>query len=395
MNATQKKRFASFIASTLPKNTRLAEHIRYKYFMVKKIPVGILGATGMVGQQYIRLLEDHPWFQVAVVAASPRSAGKKYGHTLKNGWLYDGLIPDRVGKLTVRDVGDVAGVVEECALVFSAFSIPDKDESRAIENSYAAAGLPVFSTGSSHRGTENVPMLIAEINPHHLEIIPAQQKKNGWGKGFVVVKPNCSLQSYLTPLHALMDAGYTIDAVAVTTMQAISGAGYPGVASWDIIDNVLPLIPGEEEKTEREPLKILGAISKGVFVPKKGLTISAHCNRVPVSDGHLACVNISFKGKKPSAKEIINIWKKFRGEPQRLKLPFAPKQPIIYRYEENRPQPKLDRDADKAMSVTVGRLREDNIFDFKFVALSHNTVRGAAGGGILNAELAYKKGFLK
>ena len=360
---------------------------------MKKIPVGILGATGMVGQKYIELLQYHPWFEVAYVAASPQSAGKKYKDALKSGWVVGGELPETVANLTVQDVADVQKAAGVCSFVFSAFEMPEKDMIRKFEESYAAAGMPVISNASAHRWTENVPMLIGEINPHHLDIIPAQQKANGWEKGFIVVKPNCSLQSYLTPIHALMDAGYEVQKLVITTLQAVSGAGYPGVASWDIVDNVVPFIGGEEEKTEKEPLKILGEAKGGKFVPHKGLAISAHCNRVPVSDGHLACVNILFGKKKPSREKILDIWKKFRGEPQKLDLPFAPKQPIIYREEPNRPQPKKDRDADKGMAVTVGRLREDNIFDFKFAALSHNTIRGAAGGGILNAELAFKKGF--
>lgn len=348
----------------------------------------------MVGQQYIRLLENHPWFRVAYVAASPQSAGKTYKDALRSGWIVDGEMPAHVAGLMVHDVADVAAAAKECKIVFSAFEMPDKDAIRNAENSYAAAGMPVFSNASAHRAAPDVPMLIAEINPHHLDIIPAQQKARGWSTGFIVVKPNCSIQSYLTPLFALMQAGYEIDKVAVTTMQAVSGAGYPGVSSLDMIDNVVPYIGGEEEKTETEPLKILGTISNGAFVEHTGLAITAQCNRVPVIDGHTACVNISFKSKKPTIAEIKNIWGKFTAEPQTLDLPFAPKQPIIYREEQDRPQPRKDRDADKAMAVSVGRLRPCPVFDYKFVALSHNTVRGAAGGGILSAELAYKKGYL-
>ncbi len=362
--------------------------------MKTKIPVGILGATGMVGQQYIHLLADHPWFRVAYVAASPQSAGKKYKDALKSGWIVGGEMPTDVAELIVHDVADAGKAKDECAFVFSAFEMPDKDAIRAAEDSYAAAGMPVFSNASAHRHTEDVPMLIPEINADHLDIIPEQQRTRGWEKGFIVVKSNCSLQSYLAPIYALMQAGYVIDKVAVTTMQATSGAGYPGVASLDIIDNVVPYIGGEEDKSEEEPFKILGNIHEGKFVPHKGMAISAQCNRVPVSDGHLACVNISFKGKKPSAEQIREIWAKFRGEPQKLDLPLAPKQPIIYRDEPNRPQPKKDRDLDKGMAVSVGRLRPCPVFDYKFVALSHNTIRGAAGGGILTAELAFKKGFL-
>jgi len=369
--------------------------MRYNIYMKEKIPVGILGATGMVGQQYIRLLGSHPWFRVAYVAASPQSAGKKYAQALKSGWLVPGEVPADVADLTVQNVDDVQNSVGKCTFVFSAFEMPDKEAIKKAEDSYAAVGIPVFSNASAHRWTDQVPMLIAEVNPHHLDIIPEQQKARGWKKGFIVVKPNCSVQSYIPPIFALIQAGYEVDKLAITTLQSVSGAGYPGVPSLDVVDNVVPFISEEEEKSEREPLKILGDVIDGKFSDYKGLTISAHCNRVPVSDGHLACVSISFKGGKPSIEEIKKIWRSFSGEPQKLDLPFAPKQPIIYRDEPNRPQPKKDRDADKGMAVSVGRLREDNIFDYKFVALSHNTIRGAAGGGILNAELALKKGYLE
>lgn len=362
---------------------------------MQKIPVGILGATGMVGQQYIRLLENHPWFEVAYLAASPASAGKKYRDALKSGWVVAGTMPARLGEMVVEDVGEVQKAAGKCALVFSAFEMSDKEEIRNRENEYAAAGMAVFSNASAHRGTPDVPMIIGEINAHHLDIIPTQQKNHGWEKGFVVVKPNCSLQSYLAPIYALMNAGYEIPTIMVTTMQAVSGAGYPGVASLDMIDNIVPFIGGEEEKTEQEPLKILGDMQNGAFVPFSNLKISAHCNRVPVTDGHTACVSFAFGEKKADVETIKKIWQEFKGEPQTLDLPMAPMQPIIYREELNRPQPRRDRDADKAMAVTVGRLRPDSVLDFKFVALSHNTVRGAAGGGVLSAELAYKKGFLK
>lgn len=362
---------------------------------MKKIPVGILGATGMVGQKYIQLLENHPWFEVAHVAASPQSAGKKYKDALRSGWIVEGELPERVANLTVEDVSDIGKASKKCAFVFSAFEMPEKDLIIKYEEGYAAAGFPVFSNASAHRATSDVPMVIAEINPHHMDIIPTQQKQRGWKKGFIVVKPNCSLQSYLTPIFALMQKGYTVEKMILTTMQAISGAGYPGVASLDMVDNVVPYIVGEEEKSEQEPLKILGEAKAGTFVPHKGLSISAHCNRVSVTDGHLACVNVLFGKKKPTREKILDVWKKFRGKPQEFDLPLAPKQPIIYREEPDRPQPKKDRDVDKGMAVTVGRLREDNIFDFKFVSLSHNTIRGAAGGGILNAELAFKKSLLR
>lgn len=367
--------------------------------MKRKIKVGILGATGMVGQQYIHLLENHPWFEVAYVAASPQSAGKKYKDALKSGWIVDGNIPEHVEDLIVGDVADVKTAATTCELVFSAFEMPDKEAIKKAEEAYAEAGIPVFSNASAHRHTLDVPMLIPEINARHLDIIPVQQKNRGWKKGFIVVKPNCSLQSYLAPLYALIQAGYDVTDVIVTTMQAVSGAGYPGVSSLDVIDNIIPFIGGEEEKTEVEPMKIMGDVKKSGFVPYKKIKISAHCNRVPVSDGHLACVSMKFGPgrsgkKKPSEKEILKVWRAFKGEPQRLQLPFAPLHPIIYREEQNRPQPKRDRDIDKGMATTVGRLRPCAVFDYRFVALSHNTVRGAAGGGILNAELALKKGYL-
>jgi len=362
--------------------------------LMKKVPVGILGATGMVGQQYIRLLEGHPWFEVAYVAASPQSAGKKYKDALRNGWIVRGEMPEGVKNLVVQDVADVDKAVAKCAFVFSAFEMPDKDMIRKYEEAYAAAGLPVISNASAHRHTEDVPMLIAEVNPHHLDIIPAQQKARGWKKGFIVVKPNCSIQSYMSPIHALLLKGYDVQRIVVTTMQAVSGAGYPGVPSWDVIDNLIPFMAGEEDKTQFEPYKIWGNIKGGKIVPKKTIEISATCVRVPISDGHSAILSIEFGKKKPSKEKIIEIWRAFKGEPQKLDLPFAPKHAITYKDEEDRPQPRRDRDNDKGMTVTVGRLRECQVLDYKFVGLSHNTVRGAAGGGILNAELVYKKGLI-
>jgi aspartate-semialdehyde dehydrogenase len=271
-----------------------------------------------------------------------------------------------------------------------------KDETRALEETYASAGIPVISNASAHRWTPDVPVLIAEINPHHADIIPAQRKAHGWDRGFIVVKPNCSIQSYMKPLHALAAAGFPARRIIVTTLQAVSGAGYPGVPSLDMIDNIVPYIGGEEEKSEKEPLKIFGTIENGLIKNTDGLKISAHCNRVPVTDGHTACVSLEFDGKKPdSLEEIKKIWAAYRGLPQEADLPMAPKQPIIYREEDNRPQPRMDRDADKAMAVVVGRLRPCNVFDIRFTALSHNTVRGAAGGGILNAELLKHKGYLE
>ncbi len=362
---------------------------------MKKFKVGILGATGMVGQNYIRLLENHPWFKVVYVAASSNSAGVKYSEAVKGRWQMITPIPSDVAELEVEEVEDIKKIKNKCDFVFSAFEITDKNKVREIEEKYAEAGIPVVSNASANRWTDDVPMLIPEINSNHLKMIKIQQKNHGWDKGFIVVKPNCSLQSYITPIYALQKAGYPIKKIIITTLQAVSGAGYPGVPSLDMIDNVVPYIGGEEEKTEEEPLKILGEIKEGKFVKNKDLKVSATCTRVPVSDGHLATVNISFKDKKPTKEEVIKIWANFKSLPQELDLPFAPINPIIYKEEENRPQPKKDRGNDKAMAVTVGRLRDCNIFDYKFVALSHNTVRGAAGGGILNAELLVKEGYIK
>jgi aspartate-semialdehyde dehydrogenase len=363
-----------------------------------KIPVGILGATGMVGQMYIALLADHPWFEVRYVAASPRSAGKTYAEAVAGRWHLRGSWPEGVGSLVVADANDTAAARNaakrgDCGFVFSALDM-GKDTIRALEEAYAAGGIPVVSNASAHRWTPDVPMLIPEINPHHTDIIPVQRKNRGWDRGFIAVKPNCSIQSYMAPVYALIKAGYEVSRLFVTTLQGASGAGYPGVPGWDLIDNLVPYIGGEEEKSEREPLKILGPIEGGEIKNKAGLTISAHCNRVPVTDGHTACVSLEFAAKKPDPGEVKTLWTDFRGLPQELDLPMAPKKPIIVREEIDRPQPRKDRDADKGMAVSVGRLRPCNIFDLRFTALSHNTVRGAAGGGILNAELLRAQGYI-
>lgn len=361
---------------------------------MSKIAVGILGATGMVGQKYIHLLNGHPWFEVTYVAASPRSAGKTYREAVGARWNMEADMPGNVADLVVGDASDVASAKKACQFVFSAVEL-DKKAIRELEFRYAAEGIPVVSNNSAHRGTEDVPMLIPEINASHLDMIAIQRKKHGWDKGLVVVKPNCSLQSYITPIHALRKAGFPVSRMILTTLQAVSGAGYPGVPSLDMVDNVVPYIGGEEEKSEVEPLKIFGGIENEVFVPDSSIQISAHCNRVPVVDGHSACVSMEFADKKPSQEEILTIWQEFRSVPQELDLPFAPQQPILYREDDNRPQPRKDRNADKAMAVVVGRLRPCNVFDYRFVGLSHNTVRGAAGGGILNAELLKAKGYFQ
>ncbi|MDR2618757.1 MAG: aspartate-semialdehyde dehydrogenase, partial [Treponema sp.] len=321
-----------------------------------KIPVGVLGATGMVGQNYITLLNNHPWFEVRFAAASPRSAGKKYKDAVAGRWHLPESYAPSVGGLTVADANDVgqakaAAKAGNCAFVFSALEM-GKDEIRSLEEAYAAAGIPVISNASAHRWTSDVPVLIAEVNPQHADIIPAQRKKRGWDKGFIAVKPNCSIQSYTTPVYALIKAGYEVKRLIVTTLQAVSGAGYPGPASIDMIDNIVPYIGGEEEKSEKEPLKILGSFEGGAFKNALLPEISAHCNRVPVADGHTACVSLEFGDRKPSVDDVKKIWADFRGLPLELDLPTAPERPIIIREETDRPQPRKDRDADKAMAVT-------------------------------------------
>ncbi|MCP4401822.1 MAG: aspartate-semialdehyde dehydrogenase [bacterium] len=360
---------------------------------MEKMNVGVLGATGMVGQNYIRLLNNHPWFEVTYVAASPRSAGKSYADAVAGRWLMSEDMPESAASLIVGNANNVEEAEGKCELVFSAVEL-DKQAIRELEEIYAANDFPVVSNNSAHRHTPDVPMLIPEINADHVKIIETQRKNRGWNKGLISVKPNCSLQSYMTPVYALIKAGYAVDSMIITTLQAVSGAGYPGCASLDMIDNIVPLIKGEEEKSEIEPLKILGKIAGGRIVDDDSIKISAHCNRVPVIDGHTACVSLKFKRGKPSLEEILKIWNEFKAEPQELELPFAPLQPIIYRSEPSRPQPRMDRDADKAMAVTVGRLRECPVFDIRFAALSHNTVRGAAGGAILGAELIKAKGYM-
>jgi len=365
--------------------------------MSKKIPVGILGATGMVGQRYISLLEGHPWFEVKYLAASPRSAGKSYAEALGGRWQMSLPLSADVAGMKVSDASDLDAALAakkagNCEFVFSAVDL-DKAGIIALEDAYAKAGFPVVSNNSAHRWTADVPMLIPEINHAHVDVIPAQRKARGWDSGFIVVKPNCSIQSYMLPVHALMAAGYEVKTLFITTLQAVSGAGYPGVASLDVVDNIVQL-PGEEDKSEKEPLKILGSLKDGKFENLAGMRITAHCNRVAVTDGHTACVSLGFGDKKPSLDEVKRIWKAYRGVPQELALPFAPVSPIIVHDDADRPQPRKDRDLDKAMAVSVGRLRSCPVLDIRFTGLHHNTVRGAAGGGILNAELLKAKGYI-
>jgi aspartate-semialdehyde dehydrogenase len=359
-----------------------------------RINVGVVGATGMVGQNYLRLLSEHPWFRVTHVAASPRSAGIPYAEAVAGRWVMAGPIPREIATLRVADARDLEVARRRCALVFSALGM-EKKIVRELEERYGATGFPVISNNSAHRHTPDVPMIIPEVNPQHTDIIPAQRESRGWDEGLILVKPNCSLQSYLPPVYALIEAGYPVESIVVTTLQAISGAGYPGVPSADILGNVVPFIRGEEEKTEQESLKILGTIEDGKFVYADSLTISAHCNRVPVIHGHTACVSLKFRAEKPSIPEIIALWSTFEAAPQRLNLPSAPRPPIRYREEPDRPQPRKDRDAGRGMAITVGRLRKCPVLDIRFVALSHNTVRGAAGGAILSAELLKTQGYIK
>ena len=359
--------------------------------MSKKLRVGILGGTGMVGQRFISLLDNHPWFEVVAIAASPRSEGKSYEEAVGDRWKMPTPMPEAVKKIVVKNVHNVDEVASEVDFVFSAVDMT-KDEIKAIEEAYAKTETPVVSNNSAHRWTKDVPMVVPELNPEHLDLIPYQKKRLGTEKGFIVVKPNCSIQSYTPALHALKEFGPKV--VVATTYQAISGAG-KNFKDWpEMIDNIIPYIGGEEEKSEQEPLRIWGTVQNGEIEKASAPVITTQCIRVPVSDGHTAAVFVSFD-KKPSKEEILERWNNFKGLPQELDLPSAPKQFIKYFEEDNRPQAKLDRDYEKGMGVTVGRLREDLVYDYKFVGLSHNTVRGAAGGAVLIAELLKAQGYIQ
>ncbi len=359
--------------------------------MKEKFKVGVLGATGMVGQRFISILENHPWFDVTLVAASPQSSGKSYIEAIKNRWVMKSAIPKKIENLTVQNASDVEKITSQIDFVFCAVDM-SKEEIFIMEEQYAKAETPVISNNSAHRFTPDVPMILPEINPEHTGVIDAQRKRLGVKRGFITVKPNCSLQSYVPALHPLIKFG--IKNAAVTTYQAISGAGKT-FENWpEMIDNVIPFIKGEEEKSEKEPLKIWGHIENGIIIPSTGPVISSQCIRVPVTDGHLAAVFISFE-KKPSAEEIINLWKNYEGKPQKLNLPNAPKPFLTYFTDENRPQTKPDRNLGNGMGIGIGRLRADNIFDYKFVCLSHNTIRGAAGGAVLTAELLAEEGYIQ
>ncbi len=356
---------------------------------MKKFKVGIVGATGMVGQRFVSLLSDHPWFDIALLSASERSAGKTYGEAVEGRWAMSTPLPESISKMTVYDASDIKKASETVDFVFCAISL-DKALTKQLEESYAKAEIPVVSNNSAHRGTPDVPMLMPEVNPQHIDIIGSQRKRLGTQRGFIAVKPNCSIQTYVPALHPLLDFG--IEQVVACTYQAISGAGKTFDTWPEMIDNVIPYIGGEEQKSEQEPLKIWGQIEGGVIANAQKPVITTQCIRVPVSDGHMAATFVKF-AKKPSMDEIKQRWQSFKGVPQELKLPSAPEQFLIYFEEDARPQTKPDRDNGNGMSVSIGRLREDVIYDYKFVCLSHNTVRGAAGGAVLMAELLAAKGY--
>lgn len=357
---------------------------------MKKLRAGILGATGMVGQRFVLLLQNHPYFELALLAASGRSAGKPYREAVEGRWKMSAPVPASVLDMPVYDAADMETCAAKCDFVFSAVVMP-KEALLALEEAYARAEIPVVSNNSAHRFTPDVPMLIPEVNPAHAAVIPAQRKRLGTRRGFIAVKPNCSVQGYVPLLTPLLSFG--LKSVAVTTCQAISGAGKTFSEFPEILDNVIPYIGGEEEKSEREPLKIWGTVEGGKIVPAASPIITAQCLRVPVSDGHMAACFVSFENK-PSKEEIIARWRAFEGEPQKLALPSAPRPFLHYFEEPDRPQTALDREFGGGMGVTAGRLREDALFDYKFIGLAHNTLRGAAGGGLLSAEFLFRKGYL-
>ena len=357
---------------------------------MKHYNVGIIGATGMVGQRFATLLENHPWFTVTVLAASPRSKGKTYEEAAGSRWAMTTPMPESMKKMVLMDAtADIKEIASKVDFVFCAVDMK-KDEIKALEEAYAKAECPVVSNNSAHRFTDDVPMVVPEINPEHIEIIKAQRERLGTKKGFIAVKSNCSIQSYVPALEPLRKFGIT--KVLACTYQAISGAGKTFETWPEMVDNLIPYIGGEEEKSEQEPLKVWGRIEGNKIVKASAPAITSQCLRVPVSNGHTAAVFVSFE-KKPSKEEILKCWKEFSGVPQELELPHAPKQFLNYFEENDRPQAKLDRDLEGGMAVSIGRLREDTQYDYKFVCLSHNTLRGAAGGAVLLAELLAAKGY--
>ena len=359
---------------------------------MKKYKVGVIGATGMVGQRFVSLMENHPWFELTALAASARSAGKKYGDAVASRWMMATPIPDAAKDIVICDAeADRMDIVQKVDLVFSAVDMK-KEEIMALEEAYAKAGCPVISNNSAHRWTPDVPMVVPEINPEHIEIIKSQRKRLGTDRGFIAVKSNCSLQSYVPALHPLKDE-FGLEKVLVCTYQAISGAGKTFETWPEMIDNVILYIGGEEEKSEREPLKLWGKIENGAIKNADSPSITAQCLRVAATDGHMAAVFMSFR-KKPTIEQILARWDSFSGRPQELGLPSAPKKFLHYFAEDNRPQTKLDRMLENGMAVSIGRLREDTQYDYKFVCLSHNTLRGAAGGAVLLAELLCAEGYI-
>lgn len=358
--------------------------------MSEKLKVGILGGTGMVGQRFISLLENHPWFEVTTIAASPRSAGKTYEDAVGDRWKMDTPMPESVKEIKVMNVNEVESVASQVDFVFSAVDM-SKDEIKKIEEEYAKTETPVVSNNSAHRWTTDVPMMVPEINPEHVEVIEAQKKRLGTKRGFIAVKPNCSIQSYAPVLTAWKE--FEPYEVVATTYQAISGAGKTFKDWPEMVGNIIPYIGGEEEKSEKEPLRLWGEVKEGEIVPATSPVITCQCIRVPVLNGHTAAVFVKFK-KKPTKEQLIEKLTSFSGVPQELNLPSAPRQFIRYMEEDNRPQVTLDVDYENGMGISVGRLREDTVYDWKFVGLSHNTVRGAAGGAVLCAELLKAKGFI-
>lgn len=358
---------------------------------MKKYSVGVLGGTGMVGQRFVTLLENHPWFQLTVVAASGRSAGKTYEEAVGTRWAMDTPMPDSAKRMIVLDaVADREKIVSQVDFVFSAVDMK-KEEIVAFEEAYAKLECPVISNNSAHRWTADVPMVIPEVNPEHLEVISAQRERLGTKRGFIAVKSNCSIQCYVPALSPLRVFG--LEKVLVCTYQAISGAGKTFVTWPEMTDNLIPYIGGEEEKSEQEPLKVWGTVENGVIVKAQEPSITAQCLRVPITDGHTAAVFVTFQNR-PSMEEIKAIWASYQGRPQELALPSAPKQFLYYFEEPDRPQTKLDRNLEGGMAVSIGRLRPDTQYDYKFVSLAHNTLRGAAGGGVLLAELLCAEGYI-
>src|SRR5512133_838660 len=357
----------------------------------KKLRVGVLGATGMVGQRFLNLLENHPWFDVTLLAASANSAGQKYADVMKGRWAIKGAIPQNLAGVTVKNASDVAAIAAQVDFVFCAVDM-SKEETAKLEEDYARAETPVVSNNSAHRSTADVPMMVPECNPEHVAVIELQRKRLGTKRGFIAVKPNCSIQSYVPAIHPLMEFGPS--QIAVCTYQAISGAGKT-FESWpDMVDNLIPFIKGEEEKSEQEPMKIWGSLAGGKIEKAKDPVITAQCLRVPVSDGHMAAAFVSFD-RKPEKAEVIELWRSWVPKPQKMGLPSAPKPFLTYFEDDARPQTKLDRDIGNGQGVAIGRLRPDALFDYRFVSLSHNTLRGAAGGAVLTAELLTAEGFIQ